>query len=200
MQPRLEVVGQRTGPSTRIPQRPSTTLGIAASISTSAPTTPPTPRGASSLRKRAIAIASGAAISSAISERDRGAVDERQRAEDVLVRVPRAPVTNARPNSWNARPARRRRPSRRSRPSRRPRPAPRERDHAAERGRRASRGGDGREPQTARRRERRSRAATVTRTSAVALGASPDRYQITTPFQPTPPRRRATLRADRCAG
>ena len=56
------------GPSTRIPQSPSTTLGTAASVSTSAPTMPPTPRGASSLRKSAIAIASGTAITSAISE------------------------------------------------------------------------------------------------------------------------------------
>ena len=51
-----------------MPQRPSTTLGIAASISTSDPTMPRTPRGASSLSQRAIAIASGVAMRSAISE------------------------------------------------------------------------------------------------------------------------------------
>ena len=43
-------VSWTTGPSTRMPQSPRTTLGIAASISTSEPTTPRTPRGASSLR------------------------------------------------------------------------------------------------------------------------------------------------------
>ena len=48
-----------------MPQSPSTTLGIAASISTSEPTTPRTPCGASSLRKSPIAIASGPAISTA---------------------------------------------------------------------------------------------------------------------------------------
>ena len=56
------------GPSTRIPQSPSTTLGTAASISTSGPITPRIQPGASSVRKRAIAIASGPAITSAISE------------------------------------------------------------------------------------------------------------------------------------
>ena len=56
------------GPMTRIPHRPSTTLGIAASISTSVPTTPRTPRGASSLRNSAIAIAKGPPISSASAQ------------------------------------------------------------------------------------------------------------------------------------
>ena len=51
-----------------MPQRPSTTLGIAASVSTSEPTIPRTPRGASSLRYSAIAIASGVAITSAIND------------------------------------------------------------------------------------------------------------------------------------
>src|SRR2546427_11961609 len=50
-----------TGPSTRMPQSPGTTLGIAASISTSEPTTPRTPRGASSLREMPIATDTGAA-------------------------------------------------------------------------------------------------------------------------------------------
>ena len=40
----------RNGPSTRIPHKPTTTLGIAASSSTSAPITSRMPRGASSLR------------------------------------------------------------------------------------------------------------------------------------------------------
>ncbi len=58
----------RKGPSTRIPQRPSTTLGMAASVSTSDPTTSRTLRGASSLRKSAIPSASGVAMISAIAE------------------------------------------------------------------------------------------------------------------------------------
>src|ERR671925_1347196 len=56
------------GPMTRIPQRPTTTLGTAASISTSAPIGPRSQRGASSVRKSAIAIESGPAIRSAPSE------------------------------------------------------------------------------------------------------------------------------------
>ena len=40
----------RNGPSTKMPQRPRTTLGIAASISTSVAMIPRTPFGASSLR------------------------------------------------------------------------------------------------------------------------------------------------------
>ena len=39
-----------TGPSTRMPQSPITTLGIAASVSTSAVTGPRSKRGASSVR------------------------------------------------------------------------------------------------------------------------------------------------------
>ncbi len=39
-----------TGPRMMMPHSPSTTLGMAASISTSEPTTPRTPPGASSLR------------------------------------------------------------------------------------------------------------------------------------------------------
>ena len=54
-----------TGPMTRMPQSPMTTLGTAASISTSAPTGPRSQRGASSVRKSAIAIESGPAIRSA---------------------------------------------------------------------------------------------------------------------------------------
>jgi len=56
-----------TGSSTRIPQRPSTTLGIAANISTSGAITARTGRGASSVRKRAIAIEIGAAMMTAKS-------------------------------------------------------------------------------------------------------------------------------------
>ena len=56
------------GPSTRIPHRPMTTLGIAASVSTSAVTGPRSQRGASSVRKSAIAMASGVAIASAASD------------------------------------------------------------------------------------------------------------------------------------
>ena len=46
-----------------MPQRPTTTLGTAASISTSEPITPRIAGGASSVRKSAIAIESGAASS-----------------------------------------------------------------------------------------------------------------------------------------
>ena len=53
------------GPSTRIPQSPSTTLGIAASSSTSGATTERIHRGASSLRKSAIASEIGVARSRA---------------------------------------------------------------------------------------------------------------------------------------
>ena len=53
------------GPSTRIPQSPRTTLGIAASSSTSGATTARIQRGASSLRKSAIASEIGVARSSA---------------------------------------------------------------------------------------------------------------------------------------
>ncbi len=51
-----------------MPQSPITTLGRAASISIRAPTTPRTPLGASSLRKRPIAIDNGAANSSATND------------------------------------------------------------------------------------------------------------------------------------
>jgi hypothetical protein len=57
-----------TGPSTMIPQSPITTLGIAASVSTSAVTGPRIQRGASSVRKSAMPIASGVARSKAPSE------------------------------------------------------------------------------------------------------------------------------------
>ena len=56
------------GPSTRMPERPITTLGTAASISTSEPTAPRTPPGASSVRKRPIAIETGAATSNATND------------------------------------------------------------------------------------------------------------------------------------
>ena len=56
------------GPSTRIPHRPSTTLGTAASSSTRGPPTAPIPRGASSVRNSAIAIEIGPAIRSAPNE------------------------------------------------------------------------------------------------------------------------------------
>ena len=56
------------GPSTKIPQSPRTTLGTAASISISEPITPRTAGGASSVRKSAIAIASGPAISTAAND------------------------------------------------------------------------------------------------------------------------------------
>ena len=78
------------GPSTRIPQRPSTTLGIAASISTSAPTTPriraaPARSGRARSRSRA-----APAITSAIRRRDSRSVEAGQRTEHALVDVPRA--------------------------------------------------------------------------------------------------------------
>ena len=56
------------GPSTKMPHRPMTTLGTAASISISEPIGPRIDGGASSLRKRPIAIESGAARSSAPNE------------------------------------------------------------------------------------------------------------------------------------
>ena len=56
------------GPSTRIPQRPTTTLGTAASISISDAIGARMPGGASSVRKRPIAIESGAAISIAAND------------------------------------------------------------------------------------------------------------------------------------
>ncbi len=55
------------GPKTRIPHRPSTTDGIAASSSTIVAIGPAIRRGASSVRKSAIAIESGVASRSAIS-------------------------------------------------------------------------------------------------------------------------------------
>ena len=56
------------GPKTRIPQRPSTTLGIAASSSTIVAIGAATRRGAISVRNSAIAIESGVAITSAITD------------------------------------------------------------------------------------------------------------------------------------
>jgi hypothetical protein len=53
------------GPRTRMPHSPITTLGTAASVSTSAVTGAWIQRGASSVRKRATPRASGVAISSA---------------------------------------------------------------------------------------------------------------------------------------
>ena len=58
----------RNGPITRMPQRPSTTLGMAASSSTISPTGVRSIRGASSLRNRPIAIAIGTAITSATTD------------------------------------------------------------------------------------------------------------------------------------
>ena len=71
------------GPSTKIPQRPTTTLGTAASIAISDPIGPRIAGGASSLRKRPIAIESGAAISIRAERGDERADDERAGAEDV---------------------------------------------------------------------------------------------------------------------
>ena len=56
------------GPKTRIPQSPSTTLGIAASSSTIVAIGAAMRRGAISVRKRAIAIESGVARQSAMSD------------------------------------------------------------------------------------------------------------------------------------
>ena len=56
------------GARTSRPQKPRMTLGIAASSSTSGPTTPRTPLGASRVRKSPIAIAIGAPSSSAKAE------------------------------------------------------------------------------------------------------------------------------------
>ncbi len=85
---------------TTIPQRPSTTLGIAASSSTMMPTGVRRARGASSVRNKAIAIATGTAITSA--NRDVRSVPQiRSRAPNSFVTafqvVPRQ--ESQRPNS-----------------------------------------------------------------------------------------------------
>ena len=72
MKPRWAIIhgstcSLRNGPRMRIPQRPSTTLGMAASSSTIVPTGVRSTRGASSLRKSPMAIATGTAMSSATS-------------------------------------------------------------------------------------------------------------------------------------
>src|SRR6266566_5317408 len=59
---------RRSGARTRSPQSPITTLGIAASVSTSAVTGPRIPGGASSLRKSATPSAMGVAMSNALNE------------------------------------------------------------------------------------------------------------------------------------
>ena len=56
------------GASTMIPQKPRITLGIAASISTSGPTTARTPGRAITAKYSPIAIPSGVASASATSE------------------------------------------------------------------------------------------------------------------------------------
>ena len=63
-----------------MPQRPITTLGTAASMSISEPIGPRIAAGASSLRKRPIAIESGAAIRIAPNEVTTRADDELARA------------------------------------------------------------------------------------------------------------------------
>ena len=67
LDPRLEVVPY-PGPEDEDAHRPSTTLGIAASSSTIVAIGAASRRGEISVRKRAIAIESGVAIASAISE------------------------------------------------------------------------------------------------------------------------------------
>ena len=62
------IVECMTGARIRIPQSPSTTLGIAAISSISGPITAVTRRGASRLRKRPIAIPIGPPSTSAIAE------------------------------------------------------------------------------------------------------------------------------------
>ena len=59
-------VSRTQGPKTRMPQSPSTTLGIAARSSTSVAIGEAIRRGAISVRKRAIAIESGVARSNAM--------------------------------------------------------------------------------------------------------------------------------------
>src|SRR4051812_45098405 len=59
------ICARMNGPSTKIPQSPTTTLGTAASISTSDPIGARMTGGASSVRKSAIAIESGAASTTA---------------------------------------------------------------------------------------------------------------------------------------
>ena len=59
-------VSRTHGPKTRMPQSPRTTLGIAASSSTSVAIGAAARRGAISVRKSAIAIESGVASSSAM--------------------------------------------------------------------------------------------------------------------------------------
>ena len=73
IQPRTELsagssVLRRNGARTMIPHSPSTTLGIAASSSTSGPNTAARRRGASRLRNRPMAMPIGIASASAITE------------------------------------------------------------------------------------------------------------------------------------
>ena len=94
--PRVPVMN---GPSTRIPQSPRTTLGIAASSSTSGATAWRIQAGASSLRKRAMASEMGVARSSAPNDVTSGPEDERLGAEEVLPLSPQASVVRkCRPN------------------------------------------------------------------------------------------------------
>ena len=83
-----------------MPQRPSTTLGMAASSSTIMPTGVRSTRGASSLRNRPIAIAIGTAITSATTDVNSVPM--------MKLRAPNWPVTTFHwslvrkpsPNSW----------------------------------------------------------------------------------------------------
>ena len=76
-------MARMNGPSTKMPQRPMTTLGTAASISISDPIGPRIAGGASSLRKRPIAIESGAARISAPNEVTSVPMMNGARAEDL---------------------------------------------------------------------------------------------------------------------
>ena len=78
----------RNGPSTRMPQRPRTTLGIAASISTSEPTMPRTPPRRELAQPEGDRDRERGGDDERDQRADRGAVDERQRAEDLLDGIP----------------------------------------------------------------------------------------------------------------
>ena len=78
---RLRRAARRTARARRCPRARSTTLGTAASISTSVPTGPRTDGGASSLRKRPIAIETRRREQHRAERRDERADDQVARAE-----------------------------------------------------------------------------------------------------------------------
>ena len=87
------------GPRTKMPQRPTTTLGTAASIEISAPTGPRIAGGASSLRNRPIPIESGAAMSSAPNDVTSVPMMNERAPKTFVTGFQTSCQTNATPNS-----------------------------------------------------------------------------------------------------